>query len=58
MFNVATRHVDEWVGHVGREDPWEDVAEIFGSAGVDEGGGCGVGVESKAVSGTVGGHFC
>lgn len=39
MFNVATRHVDEWVGHVGREDPWEDVAKIFGSGGVDEGGG-------------------
>ena len=34
------------------------MAEVFGSAGVDEGGGCGVGMESKAVSGTVGGHFC
>ena len=34
------------------------MADIFGSAGVGEGGGCGVGVKSEAVPGTVGGHFC
>ena len=22
VFGVATRHMNEWVGHVGGEDPW------------------------------------